>query len=1247
MQTFKVTINGQEVEARADQTILDVVRNHRLDEIPTLCHDPKLPPYGSCYLCVVEIQGVSKLVPSCASPVAPGMVITTHNDRIQKARKTALELLLSNHYADCLGPCKLTCPAGVDVQGYIALMSLGKHREAVRLIKETNPLPLVCGRVCVRECEIACRRNRVDDQVGIDYLKRYATDIDIEDPWMPAVPPANGKKVAVVGGGPAGLTCAYYLILKGYAVTLYEKAPHLGGMLRYGIPEYRLPKELLDREIGLIIGLGVEVHLNTSVGKEITLEELRKKFDAVFLSFGAQAAKVMRIPDEDKIEGVLPGIDFLCRVQDEEKPKVHGKVVVVGGGNTAIDAARTARRLGADQVTLLYRRTRKEMPAHDMEIEAALHEEVELVELAAPTSLISENGRLKALECIRMELGEPDASGRRSPVPKAGSEYTLPCDFVISAIGQDVDLCGLDKREELKATRWSTPVFDEATLTTSIPGVFAGGDMATGPSVAIAAIAHGKIAANSIDHFVRTGSAAPSPKPFVSRRDDFGDIPDVEFSQFSKIDKEKMPELAPGKRVGDFREVETGFTPDQMQRETERCLECGCSAFFTCELRRYAEQFSVDISRFIGEVNKYKVDKHHPFITLDPNKCIACGRCVRTCSEVLKVSALGFVYRGFRAVVKPSMEKHLLQTDCVSCGNCIAACPTGAISERPPFRKPGPWRFTDRETTCHFCSVGCRMKYQVYDRDIYMAGNVDGDSHNRGYLCGKGRFGYRYMQDPERLIKPLVRKNGRLEEVDWAEAIDYTASRLAPLLSEGDGNRIAVTASPRLKNEELYLLQRWARAGLHTNQVGSFTRLLNPSDSDRLHDMIGVAASTITFDELAVADVIITLNTDLVEENLVAEIKIKHAQSKGTRLAVFQSYESALAKLADLWVDGKRGTQGYLLASLANALVEQKRTDQPFIDKRTAGFDDFVRSIQAASLEKALETCGISKEKWSQLFDWFADPEKKIVIIHNIDSTWERSPRDLLAAVDLLLLTGRLGKPGNGLIMLSNYANTQGALDMGIDSQWLPGQVDFGETGAIERLASAWKAPLGKIFQPVSLIESLRQGKTRALLAFGEDPLNLSENRKLIDSLQFLVVVDFFRTATAEEADVVFPLATPLETDGSYTSVDRRWQSAPAIFAPATGLENWHLIVLLAEKLGAPLPFASFADIARSMQQDNRLYRDISPDGGVWDPTSRLTGLKMRFAPLGTDVTPSSRPTPVFLASEEYYLQKIKNRLMI
>jgi formate dehydrogenase major subunit len=1170
MDKVKLTIDGKEVTARPDQTILEVIQENRIAEIPTLCHEPKLPPYGSCYLCVVEVDGVAKLIPSCSSPVADKMVIHTDNPRIREARKTALELLLSNHYADCLAPCKQTCPAGVDVQGYIALIAMGKPQEAVRLIKETNPLPLVCGRVCVRECEVACRRNRVDERVGIDYLKRFATDIDIEDPWTPPVPPANGRKVAVVGGGPAGLTCAYYLVLKGYTVTLFEKSSHLGGMLRYGIPEYRLPKGLLDKEISWITNLGVTVKTNSALGKDFSVENLKEQgFDAIYLAFGAQKAKGMRLQGEEETKGVLSGIDFLGQLQCEQKPEIYGNVVVVGGGNTAIDAARSARRLGAAKVTLLYRRTRNEMPAHPMEIDAALEEGIELIQLSAPTEIVRENNCLKALTCIRMELGDPDASGRRSPVPVANSEYKLPCDFAISAIGQDVDLCGLQKDPLLKSTRHNTLVFDESTLETSLPGVFTGGDMATGPAVAIDAIAHGKIAANAIDHYVRSGKAIGKEKEFISRKEAFGDIPDSDFSDFPKIKKEKMPELPADKRAKIFDEVELGFSTEQAKSETSRCLECGCSAYFDCELRKQAVNFGVDITKFVGEVRKYKVDKAHPFITLDPNKCIACGRCVRTCSEILRVSALGFVYRGFKSVVRPSMEKKLLETNCISCGNCIAACPTGAISENLPFDKPGPWAGKRHDSICHFCSVGCVLQYKVFDQDAYAVIGEGGASHNKGYLCHKGRFGYRYMLDEKRLRKPLVKGKGGLRESTWDQALEQAAGAVKTISKKYGPETVAVLASPRMSNEELYLLQKWVRTGFKTNMIGSFNNLFGGRDLDSLDEMLGITASTATMDEFQNADVIMVVNAELTENNLVAELKIKEAMKKGTKLVTVSSSENALSKIADLWLDPKRGTNTALVAGIANALIKKDKIDPAFIEARTEYFSKFKASIAKMNPKQVNIQTGVQPEKFARIVEMLAQASN-LVIAYGMDQCLEKAHDDVKAMGNLLLLLGKAGQPGNGLVLVRDYANSQGLLDMGVDSRYLPGLIRQGQP-AVMRLQELWNVPLEKIFKPVDILEQLKKGKVKALLVFGEDPLTSSKAGPLLQGVEFKLVVDFFLTPLASEADVVLPMSTPLEGGGTFTACDRRVQRSVSIIPPLAGKTNLEIIGALAERSGMAL----------------------------------------------------------------------------
>jgi formate dehydrogenase major subunit len=1229
MSTVKITINGQEIITENNKTILEVIRENNIDDIPNLCYDPKLPPYGSCYLCVVEVEGLNKLVPSCCNPVNNGMVIHTNNERIRNSRKMALEFLLSNHYADCIGPCRNTCPAGVDIQGYVGLMSMGKYREAVRLIKQNNPLPLVCGRVCVRECEVACRRNKIDEPLGIDYLKRYASDIDMEDPWTPDVPERNGKKVAIAGGGPSGLTCAYYLTLKGYNVTVFEKHDRPGGMLLWGIPEYRLPKEILAREIKWITDLGVQVKTGTSIGKDFTIDSLFKDgFNAVYLALGAQGANKMRVPEEDSTEEVISGIDFLYDSQFPGKVSIHGTVVVVGGGNTAIDAARTALRYGAEKVIILYRRTRQEMPANNMEIEAALHEGVEIIFLSAPIKFVKEEGRLKGIECIKMGLGEPDSSGRRRPVPLSGSEYIMHCDFVISAIGQQVELDGLEKDERLKITKYNTISVDMNSFETSIPGVFSGGDVATGPAVAIDAIAHGKMAAESIDEFLKTGKVTHKKKEFFSSKDIFGDIPEGEFAEYEKSKREIMPELPPEERIKNFEEVERGFSAEQAENEALRCLTCGCSALFDCKLKQYATEYDIDISRFIGEVRKYKVDGRHPFIILDSNKCISCGRCVRTCAQVLNVSALGFVYRGFKSVVKPAMEKELLETGCISCGNCIDACPTGAIIEKTAFKKPGPWLTEEVPSICSFCSVGCNLMFDVAAEDIFFVANAGDNTHNKGYLCVKGKFGHSYLLDKGRLLKPMVRQDGKLSETDWDEAFNITADKIKKIIETYGPESLAIFGSPKMSNEELYLLQKFARAGLKTNNVHSFTNLLNGVELDSLDSSFGITASTTTMDDLEKSDVIILINSDLSNENLIMELKIKESVKKGAKLVVINSGEIHLTKYSDLWLDPRRGTNTVLLNGIMNELIEKGNIDKELIKREN--FENFKQSIRQFNLDYTSLITGVDKNKILSLCDMMGN--KNVTVVYNIDSHKEKAGGDLKAIGNLLMLTGRAGKEG-GLIILRDYCNSTGLMDMGFIPYYLPGSIKYEESEKIDVLSKKWNIDLHDIFKPVDLLEKMKNNEIKGILVFGENPLCESKNLEYFKGLEFLMVQDYFLTETAEKADVILPSSAYIETEGTFTACDRRVQKFNKIFNSKTGLENWQVIKKLAEKLNIDLNYSSSEDIFNEIKEVNILYKE--------KPSCRAGS----FTVYKVDTNPLNPEKTEYLSSEEYFQLNVRRKL--
>jgi len=475
---------------------------------------------------------------------------------------------------ECTAPCQRTCPAGIDIPGYITHIREGNYRAAIQLIKEANPLPLTCGRVCPHPCEAQCRLGRVTDPVNINHLKRFAADYELRsgERITPYKAPETGKNVAIVGGGPAGLTCAYYLARYGHSPTIFEAMPKLGGMLRYGIPEYRLPKAVLDWEIEGIVAMGVGIKRNVIMGTDFTLASLKDEgFDAIFLGTGAWDSRGLGLEGEE-LEGILPGTRFLIDRGLEKETPVGDKVAIIGGGNTALDAARTSWRLGAREVTVIYRRSRKEMPANDIEIEEAEEEGVKFHYLAAPTRLIGEGGRLTHLEYIEMELGEPDESGRRRPVPKPGTETVIPVDNVIAAIGQ-FPVTGFLTDDGVALSRRDTiEVVNKATGQTNLEGVFAGGDAVSGASIAVEAIGAGRRAARSINLFLR-GEEVSVPDEAITKDSELLDV--EELMEVAESARVRMPELTVDERRGTFKEVEVGLAEEMARAEAERCLRCG------------------------------------------------------------------------------------------------------------------------------------------------------------------------------------------------------------------------------------------------------------------------------------------------------------------------------------------------------------------------------------------------------------------------------------------------------------------------------------------------------------------------------------------------------------------------------------------------------------------------------------------------------------------------------------------------
>ncbi|MFQ5814331.1 MAG: NAD(P)-binding protein, partial [Anaerolineae bacterium] len=479
-------------------------------------------------------------------------------------------------------PCKMACPVHMDVQGYIALIREGKLDEAYRLIRRTNPLPAVCGLVCYHPCEEECKRHHLDDALAIRVLKRFACEqFDINELEIPEIE-KNGRRVAIVGSGPAGLTAAHDLALMGYEVTIFEALPEPGGMLRVGIPEYRLPKAILKDEVGYIERLGVEIRTNTRLGEGITLEDLRQDYEAVFIATGAHESRKLGVPGEEA-EGVIHGVDFLRRVNLGEKVEIGDRVAIIGGGNTAVDAARVARRLGARDVSMLYRRSRAEMPALAEEVEGAEAEGIGLTFLVTPTRVLTEDGMVSGLELIRMELGEPDASGRPRPIPIKGSEFTIAVDSVIPALGQASNL-GFAKGLGLETSRRGRLVVDGDTMATNVQGVFAGGDVVTGPWIAIQAMSNGRRAARAMDQYLRGQPMHVGEFEVLIPPEELTEE-EIELLRQERGIKHRLPvsELEPAERIRDFREVELAFTLEAAIEEAARCLECGiCSECREC-----------------------------------------------------------------------------------------------------------------------------------------------------------------------------------------------------------------------------------------------------------------------------------------------------------------------------------------------------------------------------------------------------------------------------------------------------------------------------------------------------------------------------------------------------------------------------------------------------------------------------------------------------------------------------------------
>lgn len=493
---------------------------------------------------------------------------------------------------------------------------------------------------------------------------------------MPKLPQgSSGKKVSIIGAGPAGLTAAYYLRLQGHEVTMYERHPKHGGMLRYGIPYYRLPEDVMDLEGDAIVNqLGVTIHYNAEVGKSVDFDTILQNSDAVLLAVGASRATPMGIEGEE-LPGVFPGIDFLEKLAKYQSVDVGKRVVVVGGGSTAMDAARSAIRLGA-KATVVYRRSKSEMPAHHAEVRDAYDEGVDIKVLTNPIKIEKIPQGLK-ITCIKMELSEPDESGRRRPIAISGSEFEIEADSVIMAIGQKVDFSFIKNKEFNKWGQFDAKGKTYQTL--ADPKIFVAGDCYKGPDLAVRAVADARKAAQSINQFLKGEEVVGEEIRFSSYPGDLDILPQEMFEAFTPHTRKEIDLLPVSKRAGNFDEVEQGFTAQEMTDEAKRCLECGCNVVDICLLKKHSQVYQAEQNLYAGTRRTYRADYSHEKIKMETHKCINCSACVRAVIEIKKCHILNNAGRGFSTRIVPMINVPLGKTHCDGCEECVKVCPTAGV----------------------------------------------------------------------------------------------------------------------------------------------------------------------------------------------------------------------------------------------------------------------------------------------------------------------------------------------------------------------------------------------------------------------------------------------------------------------------------------------------------------------------------------------------------------------------------------
>ena len=749
-------------------------------------------------------------------------------------------------------------------------------------------------------------------------------------------------------------------------------------------------------------------------------------------------------------------------------------------------------------------------------------------------------------------------------MPIEGSEFDIELDYALAAIGQKTEVNFLDDINEfatdgkLQVNRWGDIDADKNTLQTGSKSIFAAGDGVTGPATIIEAVAQAKVASRSCHQYLMGEELTPEPKEFISRRDNFKELSSSDFlGRYQNQIREEMPVLEADDRVN-FKEVELGYADENVAKhEAERCFECGCTEFHTCDLKKYSTQYNADQKHFEGDFQAHELDFSHPFIEIDNNKCILCARCVRICKEVVGANALGLVNRGFDTYIAPSMGNSLTETDCESCGLCISTCPTGAITENVTF-KPGPVKLDSVNTLCNYCSVGCEVEYQHKSEFVWKAVGKEGQINQDGNICRYPKFGYNIMNNTKRLTQPLLKVDGKFEAISWNKAFDIIADEIKGADPEENG----FFAGARLSNEEMYLIQKLARAGAKTNNVTSF----HYTGQGRWYSQN--SDSNVPFEQIKDASKIYILGSETNMDNAVVSFMINNAREiQGTPVELVTNKDlSALEHKVNKTIKVK--SYYHFIKAVNYYLIEKGLQNALFIKDNCTGFDNYKKELAKEDFEDLVKQSGICCKECVEEFAENYNKEINAVLIFSEKEVSSNVSRELF---NLAMITGKLGKTANGLISLKEKNNSQGLFDMGISTKNGVGNVDLADEKYAKKLAKKWN--LDELPQQGNkcMKDLLNEGLIKKFYIFGEDPVGCSTDKakvqKWFADAEFVLVQDYFMTETAELANLVLPAAFPVETSGSFTNTQKNIQIFEKQFKGKVEFENFQQLIQILNQL--------------------------------------------------------------------------------